>query len=81
MRQLIQAIPDVTAFLALEPEELASKILFLIGRGAGHFHPGNSTGEIWSSNIGLGPPVEWQQQEKEVNLALTEAFAWWKRKV
>jgi hypothetical protein len=75
MRKLIESIPDVTAVLALEPEELASKILFLIGPGAGRFHP-NSIGGIWSSNIGLLPPDEWQQQEKEVNLALTEAFAW-----
>ena len=76
MRKLIESIPDVTAVLALEPEELASKILVLIGPGAGRFHPGNSIGGIWSSNIGLLPPDEWQQQEKEVNLALTEAFAW-----
>jgi uncharacterized protein (TIGR02391 family) len=76
MRQIIEAIPDVNAFLALEPEELASKVLFLIGPTAGMFHPGNIKGEMWSQNIGLLPPTEWQKRENEVNLALAEAFAW-----
>jgi hypothetical protein len=30
MRELIAAIPDVEALLALEPEELGAKLLFLI---------------------------------------------------
>lgn len=76
MRQIIEAIPDVNAFLALEPEELASKVLFLLGPGAGHFHPGNLKGEIWSRSISVMPPVEWQQRQQEVNLPLAEAFAW-----
>lgn len=76
MRQIIEAIPDVNAFLALEPEELASKVLFLIGPTAAMFHPGNMRGEIWSQHIQPPPPAEWQQRQNEVNLALAEAFAW-----
>jgi hypothetical protein len=30
MRELVAQIPDVDAFLALAPEELAAKILFLL---------------------------------------------------
>jgi hypothetical protein len=72
MREIIQAIPDVTAFLALEAEELASKILFLVRRrpDAGMFHPGNLKGEIWSRNISLLPPAACQQRQDDVNLAL-----------
>lgn len=76
MRQIIEAIPEVNAFLALEPEELAAKILFLMGPTAGMFHPGNMKGEIWGGGIGPLPPAEWQRKENEVNLALAEAFAW-----
>jgi uncharacterized protein (TIGR02391 family) len=77
MHQIIEAIPDVNAFLALEPEELASKILLLvIGQTAAMFHPGNIKGGIWSHSISALPPPEWQKRKAEVDLALAEAFAW-----
>ncbi len=44
MLQLRQTIPDPEALLALEPEELAAKLLFLIrGRSdlGARYHPGN----------------------------------------
>lgn len=42
MIQLYQAIPDPDLLLALEPEELAAKLLFLLRqRGEPMFHPGN----------------------------------------
>jgi hypothetical protein len=41
MRDLIKTIPDVNALLALEPEELGAKLIFLIARRErdGRFHP------------------------------------------
>ena len=42
MRDLATAIPDVAVLLALEPEELGAKLLFLVKAqcGPGMFHPG-----------------------------------------
>jgi hypothetical protein len=42
MQELVREIPDVDTLLALEPEELGAKLLFLIRkRKEKKFHPGN----------------------------------------
>lgn len=73
MRELLTAIPDVDVLLALEPEELAAKVLFLLrGRHERQFHFGNLRLELeMASHIGY--PTE---RLTEVDLALAEAFAW-----
>jgi hypothetical protein len=41
MQELVREIPDVDTLLALEPEELGAKLLFLIRkRKEKKFHPG-----------------------------------------
>ncbi len=52
MIQLYQAIPDPDLLLALEPEELATKLLFLLRqRGEPMFHPGNLQNEPYQDSI------------------------------
>ena len=77
MRQLVQQIPDLTVLLALEPEELGAKLLFLVKAREGNsmFHPGNLMSELaplyhgdtgaYAGGAGL-----------DVQLAVTEAWAW-----
>jgi hypothetical protein len=77
MFQLLQAIPDPDVLLALEPEELAAKLLFLIRNrpdlGA-RFHAGNLADEIWNQN--LDQPSYPREREADISLAMAEAFAW-----
>ena len=79
MYQLLTAIPDVNVLLALEPEELAAKILFLLRKTSNpdKINIGNLTSEAtntsWTPSGGRSP---YQGREKEVGLALSEAFAW-----
>jgi uncharacterized protein (TIGR02391 family) len=77
MRALFEAIPDVEVLLALEPEELGAKLLFLVrGQyGAGMFHPGNLQLELWSG-IQASQVTYPRQHQRAVGLALTEAWAW-----
>ena len=56
MLQLPQAIPDPDLLLALELEELAAKLLFLLRqRGEQMFHPGNFQNEL-SGDLSCGHP-------------------------
>lgn len=77
MRELIQLIPDVDVLLALEPEEVGAKLLFLV-RGRveqGMFHPSSlvdETGNSIHSNEPQYPP----NRQREVQIALLEAWAW-----
>jgi hypothetical protein len=49
-------IPDVEAFLALAPEELAAKMLFLMGEAnRADFHRDSLENEVWRS-IGSTAP-------------------------
>lgn len=75
MIQLLAAIPDVNVLLALEPEELGAKLLFLLReRGGATFHP-TMQNELWGdqSRGAAGYPRE---RQNEIGLALTEAYAW-----
>ena len=77
MLQLQQTIPDPDVLLALEPEELAAKLLLLIcGRtdlGAG-YHPGNLEDELWQTSH--GQPSYLRGRQTEISLAVAEALAW-----
>lgn len=80
MYELPQRIPDVTTVLALEPEELAAEILFLIkARRAGdqnHLsHGGNFQSEPFG-NRGDGRPTYPDASRDEFYRAFAEAWSW-----
>ena len=79
MRDLATAIPDVAVLLALEPEELGAKLLFLVKAqcGPGMFHPGQMQDELWTgSRSNLSENAYPRQHERAIGLALTEAWSW-----
>ncbi|MFK0377719.1 TIGR02391 family protein [Pandoraea sp. NPDC090278] len=73
MIELPTAIPDVDVLLALEPEELAAKVLFLLRkRHENKFNFGNLRLEL-----GIGGQISYPRERlHEVDLALAEALAW-----
>lgn len=88
MYELPREIPDINLLLELEPEELASKILFLLKRrqddpnassgNRGMFMLSILQNELWqqhlpNTNSGSQYPRE---KESQVTLALSEAWAW-----
>jgi hypothetical protein len=76
MNELPEAIPDFRVLLELSPEELASKILFILrNRNAGMFHPGNLQSELWARTA-TGLPHYPRERERDINQAVSEAFAW-----
>jgi hypothetical protein len=71
MHELPKVIPDVQVLLALTPEELGGKILFLLRkRSDGTFHPGNLQNELWNAYNQPRYPHEYQN---EISLVLAEA--------
>ena len=75
MRELINAIPDVEVLLAIEPEELAGKILFLMRqRKTAKTTLQNLQSELWY--VGQTGPTCPQNRSGEIGLAFTEAWAW-----
>ncbi len=76
MRELVNRIPDVEAFLALAPEELAAKMLFLLReRNSGDHHRDSLEFELWGGTAALGPSYP-RNRQIEVHLAFAEAWAW-----
>lgn len=76
MRDLIKTIPDVNALLALEPEELGAKLIFLIARRErdGRFHPNSYQIEL---ELAVPPDAHYPPaQVPQAQLAISEAFAW-----
>jgi uncharacterized protein (TIGR02391 family) len=75
MEELAKVIPDPDMLMALAPEELGSKILFLLRQrfGAGNFHPNNLMSEVWSRHSQHSYA---EGRNSEVNLAMAEAWAW-----
>lgn len=73
MLQLVQAIPDYKVLLALEPEELAGKLLFLMRQRGGGIHGGNFENELYGIGGTAGYPRE---RMGEIGLAFAEAWAW-----
>ena len=82
MQELTWTVPDAQILLAMEPEELGAKILFLLRKRAGNipqqsFLFSNLIAELWTRNPlpGQQPPYSGAQRS-EINLALAEAWAW-----
>lgn len=76
MIELKRAIPSVDALLALEPEELGAKLLFLTRQreNGSKFHPGNYAGELFGQ---IGGNEEYpRDSQAEIELAYVEAWAW-----
>ena len=79
MRDLAQAIPDTGLLLAMEPEELGAKLLFVLRkrleRGDRYVHLGNCLGELTmrgNDNL-LAYPAE---SIEAIKVAITEAWTW-----
>jgi hypothetical protein len=76
VRELVVRIPDVDAFLALAPEELAAKMLFLMREAnRADFHRDSLENELWGSIGSTGPSYP-RSRSVEVHLAFAEAWAW-----
>jgi len=87
MRELLRDIPDVSLLLALEPEELGARMLFLVrGRRTDSFNPSHLEDELWSGAYNqpqFGPMLSEatahqypRHKKEEIGLALSEAWAW-----
>lgn len=79
MQELVQAIPDPDVVLALEPEELGAKLLFLLKRrhDREEFSPGNMWHELQNTWTHGGPQHgPYGHRLREVGQALTEAWSW-----
>jgi hypothetical protein len=80
MFELRRTIPDYRVLLALEPEELGAKLLFLLHerrQNEQSFFLSNLLNELWH-RTGLPdeqPPYP-QAQKNEIELALSEAWSW-----
>jgi uncharacterized protein (TIGR02391 family) len=80
MYELFQAMPDPEMLLSLEPEELGTKIPFLLRQrsrlpNTEMFHLGNLCGELWRHALpgqARYPPGK----RREIDLAISEALAW-----
>jgi uncharacterized protein (TIGR02391 family) len=77
---LFKAIPDPAVVLALEPEELGAKLLFLLRQrfDSQKFHPGNLFGELWKGSyyVGQVPQSYPMEMRDEIVNALSEAWSW-----
>jgi uncharacterized protein (TIGR02391 family) len=78
--ELAQAIPDFDVLLALEPEELAGKLLFCVRKRSfpqDTFHPFNLNNELWGQSSVPGHQTPYPTQKRAaIELALVEAWAW-----
>ena len=75
MYELIKAMPDVETLLALDPEELAGKILSLLRqRSDPMFNVVSEAGWIDNQNLGQSPYDS--RYHGQVRQAIAEAFAW-----
>jgi hypothetical protein len=78
MYELLREIPDVFVLLALELEELAAKMLFLLRkRGSPSATLNNLEIELWPSGyVPPNQPAYPREKRDQVALALSEAWAW-----
>lgn len=78
MRELQEIIPDPNAVLALEPEELAAKLLMLMrARGETEaFSVHNMVGEVRYEDPSRGILGYSRDYWSDLELAVSEAFAW-----
>ncbi|WP_164828700.1 TIGR02391 family protein [Sinorhizobium meliloti] len=72
MYELYNAIPDAEIVINLAPEELASRLLFIL-KEKGKFSPYNCENDLRSARDHESYP---RNQRDEVGQALREAFAW-----
>jgi hypothetical protein len=76
---IAQLIPDVGVFLALEPEELGARLLFLIRKrlrfDGDMFWPASFENELWELQL-RGEQTYPRQQRAAIALAFSEAWAW-----
>lgn len=72
MYALVNSIPNADVILAMEPEELASKILFLLRGEARSLSPHNLESEIYASHAPMYPV----DRQEAVGQAVREAFTW-----
>ena len=79
MSTVVQAIPDVNVLLALAPEELGAKLLFLAKArqkfDGDMFYPSNFETEIWEADT-RGQPSYPRNRQAAIALAFSEAWAW-----
>lgn len=81
MYELCEAVPDPQVVLALEPEELGAKLLFLLrmrfDRDGKPFSPHNCLGEIRTGGDRTRGQIGYPQEFlDEITSAVAEAFAW-----
>jgi len=77
MIELPRDIHDVQVMLALEPEELGAKMLFLMReRENSSFNLEGIIREPWSGEIVSGRPQYPRHAKEKAQLAISEAFAW-----
>jgi uncharacterized protein (TIGR02391 family) len=80
MHELTQAIPDADVLIALEPEALGAKLLFLLRKRTFQrnlFMPNSLNAELWTSTSIPGRPTPYPRDRGEaIEIALLEAWAW-----
>jgi uncharacterized protein (TIGR02391 family) len=79
MKELAQVVPDVKVLLTLEPEELGSKLLFLLRNRCSDkmFSLINLESELWEgSHLRNQEPLYPRDQRRGIGVALREAWAW-----
>ena len=77
MIELARAIPDPNVLLALEPEELGAKMLFLLRKrkDQGQFNPSIILDEL-NGGLAYNPQPSYPSHQKAVTDAIIEAWAW-----
>jgi uncharacterized protein (TIGR02391 family) len=80
MHELRQSLPDPDVLLALEPEELGAKMLFVLQKRAFQrdmFMPNSLNAELWPSLALPGQQTAYPANRRDaIEVALTEAWAW-----
>jgi uncharacterized protein (TIGR02391 family) len=80
MYELARGLPDVEVLLALEPEELGAKLLFLLRKRTfqrNMFMPGSLNAELWPLTSIPGQQTPYPRNRRDaIEVALTEAWAW-----
>lgn len=81
MRELQALYPDPDVVVALEPEEIAGKLLNLLWKRVtnernGRFNPANLVGEVGFQSPSMGISGYPRDRVDEVRAAVVEAFAW-----
>lgn len=76
MHELAQAIPDVDALLALAPEELGAKLLFLMRKRVAVPFQLDSSLNLNNAGLELQRAGNYGAQWRDVSLALAEAWCW-----